>query len=164
MEQLTDHLELLKPFGLSNNDLWAVCFGDSSYFTVKCMRPFIEQSSLPSLDKLVRWNNFIPIKVNINSWRIINERLPTHINLDKRGIDLHSTRCPVCDNAQETEIYLFTQCPIALKLWNDVKTFWNLDYIDLSNLNGIITTSDSLEAHAVVRKGFDVVVQFSFGS
>lgn len=37
----------------------------------------------------------------------------------------------------------------------------NLDYINLSNLNGIVSFSDSLAFQVVVRKGLDVVVQSS---
>lgn len=67
-EQWAELQELLLPMGLSREeDTWACCFGES--------RHLIEQNSLISVGEEVRWNKFIPIKVNINSFRIVNERL-----------------------------------------------------------------------------------------
>ncbi|PWA72896.1 hypothetical protein CTI12_AA264790 [Artemisia annua] len=56
-------------------------------------------------------------KVNILAWCVSNQRLPTRYNLDRRGIDLHSTRCPVCDDDIETEEHLFATCPAAIDSW-----------------------------------------------
>ena len=53
-----------------------------------------------------RWNKLIPIKVNIASWRFENRRVPTRVNLDHRGIDLDSVRCPICDEDLETEEHI----------------------------------------------------------
>nr|GFC62721.1 reverse transcriptase domain, reverse transcriptase zinc-binding domain protein [Tanacetum cinerariifolium] len=66
------------------------------------MRKVIEGCILESDVDNIRWNNSIPIKINIHSWRLSNNRLPTRINLDAQGIDLHSVRCPICDEDMET--------------------------------------------------------------
>ncbi|GKD07621.1 RNA-directed DNA polymerase, eukaryota, reverse transcriptase zinc-binding domain protein, partial [Tanacetum coccineum] len=66
------------------------------------------------------WNKFVPIKVNILSWRIGQKRLPTRLNLDHRGIDLDSLLCPFCNEDQESELHLFGACEVASSLWEAV--------------------------------------------
>nr|GEY12020.1 RNA-directed DNA polymerase, eukaryota, reverse transcriptase zinc-binding domain protein [Tanacetum cinerariifolium] len=79
---------------------------DSYGFSVKAMRLLIMNRTPASLPA-TRWNRFIPIKINISTWRVLNERLPTRYNLDMRGIDLHTVRCPICDDGIEMEFHLF---------------------------------------------------------
>nr|GEV56215.1 probable receptor-like protein kinase At1g49730 [Tanacetum cinerariifolium] len=67
--------------------------------------------------KKVRWNHLLPIKINIHTWCLSLDRLPTRCNLDLRGIDLDSTRCPICNGNLGTAQHLFLECPIAADLW-----------------------------------------------
>nr|GEZ46329.1 reverse transcriptase domain, zinc finger, CCHC-type [Tanacetum cinerariifolium] len=86
-----------------------------------------------------RWNKLISLKVNILAWRVSNKRIPTRYNLDRRGIDLHSTRCLVCDNDIETEEHLFVKCPIAIASWKMEFSWWQLVDIPFSNLGDVLT-------------------------
>ncbi|GKD14429.1 RNA-directed DNA polymerase, eukaryota [Tanacetum coccineum] len=40
----------------------------------------------------------VPIKVNVFAWRARLDRLPTRLNLSKRGILTNSIACPICDS------------------------------------------------------------------
>nr|GEY37529.1 RNA-directed DNA polymerase, eukaryota, reverse transcriptase zinc-binding domain protein [Tanacetum cinerariifolium] len=42
-------------------------------------------------------------------------RLPTRSELDLRGIDVDSVRCPKCDNDIETKQHVFVSCPVAVE-------------------------------------------------
>ncbi|GKA96791.1 RNA-directed DNA polymerase, eukaryota, reverse transcriptase zinc-binding domain protein, partial [Tanacetum coccineum] len=83
------------------------------------MRKLIMDSSPLSYANATRWNKLVPIKVNIASWRIKNRRIPTRVNLDSRGIDLHSTRCPICDDDLEMEDHILVKCDVALNIWRE---------------------------------------------
>nr|GEU91646.1 reverse transcriptase zinc-binding domain-containing protein [Tanacetum cinerariifolium] len=78
---------------------------------------YIDKAILVPFGNEIRWNNSIPIKINIHNWRLLNDRLPTRMNLDIRDMDLNSTHCPVCDDALETAQHLFIDCTIARNLW-----------------------------------------------
>ncbi|GKD15303.1 hypothetical protein Tco_1199710 [Tanacetum coccineum] len=58
------------------------------------IRNFIDDLFLPSSDVATRWVKFIPIKVNVFSWRARRDRLPTRVNLSRRGV---SVGFPICD-------------------------------------------------------------------
>nr|GEX34916.1 hypothetical protein [Tanacetum cinerariifolium] len=100
-----------------NGNLWECIIDDSRAFSVKMMRSYINQK-FPTLQvPPTRWNTLLPLKVNIFIWRTTNKRLPTRANLDYRGIDLDSVRCPMCDDAIETEDHIFVSCSIAKDTW-----------------------------------------------
>ncbi|GKA86090.1 F-box domain containing protein [Tanacetum coccineum] len=84
----------------------------------------------------VRWNKNLPIKVNIHTWRLFLDRLPTRYNLDIRGIDLDSTRCPICDNGIETANHVFMDCSVAIGVWDSISSWWGVNDCpkDLQNL------------------------------
>ncbi|XP_071714322.1 uncharacterized protein [Rutidosis leptorrhynchoides] len=47
-------------------------------------------------------NTSVPLKVSIFTWRASLLRLPVRIELDKRGLDLDTIRCPLCDDDLES--------------------------------------------------------------
>ncbi|PWA61100.1 hypothetical protein CTI12_AA376090 [Artemisia annua] len=54
------------------------------------------------------------------------DRLPTRSNLDARGIDIDSLRCPVCNDAIESTTHLFVECTVAADIWSRIKDWWGL--------------------------------------
>ncbi|GKA91273.1 putative RNA-directed DNA polymerase [Tanacetum coccineum] len=127
------------------------CMNDSRCFTVSSMRKHIESFTLCTDVEKIRWNNLIPIKLNILTWRISLDRIPTRSNLDSRGIDLDSILCPVCNDEIETSQHL--DCSIAKSSWILVSKCWGFhDYP--KDLPSLIKWADNTNARI-----FDAVVQ-----
>ncbi|PWA33959.1 hypothetical protein CTI12_AA623660 [Artemisia annua] len=100
----------------------------------------------------------LPIKVNINTWRLCFDRLPTRCNLDARGVDLDSTRCPICDGDLESSQHLFVECLVASSLWKIVTTWWGLnDYQNL--LPNLQSWAETVNMPTNSKACFDVVIQ-----
>ncbi|PWA67054.1 reverse transcriptase domain, Reverse transcriptase zinc-binding domain protein [Artemisia annua] len=119
--ELNSLISLLPHLSLSDaHDTWECCLNDSRVFSVSSIHRHITHHSPSMPDQRYKWNKLLPIKVNITSWRIANRRLPTRINLDKRGIDLNSVRCPIRDEALETEDHLLFYCNLANKVWKNI--------------------------------------------
>ena len=113
----------------------------------------------PAGTPATRWNRLIPIKINISSWRVLNERLPTRYNLDMRGIDLHTVRCPICDDGIETEFHLFGQCKVAIETWNGIFKWWNLTDRHFSCTADVVNLADHSNMSAQYSPILDAVVQ-----
>ena len=128
-------------------------------FTVKSLRSHITTLHYPLNPQPFRWNKILPIKINISTWRIQHKRLPTRSNLDRRGIDLHSTRCPVCDNDIETEEHLFVSCNIAKETWSKVLYWWNMHNNPIVSLPDAVNLADRVSLPTNHYIHFDVVVQ-----
>nr|GEW42763.1 RNA-directed DNA polymerase, eukaryota, reverse transcriptase zinc-binding domain protein [Tanacetum cinerariifolium] len=54
-----------------------------------------------------RWVKEVPIKINILAWKVSNDYLPTRFNLSRRGMDIGSIVCPMCNNMVESSRHLF---------------------------------------------------------
>ncbi|XP_071715097.1 uncharacterized protein [Rutidosis leptorrhynchoides] len=71
-------------------------------------------------------NKLVPKKVSIFVWRVRRERIPVLSQLDKRGIDLHSVRCPLCGDVVETVEHALFLCPKVWVIWVKVFTWWGM--------------------------------------
>ncbi|GJR57768.1 putative RNA-directed DNA polymerase, eukaryota, reverse transcriptase zinc-binding domain protein [Tanacetum coccineum] len=139
-EELIILQNLLANLHLSiNPDTW-VCMIDSlRIFFVKGMRKLISKSLNISYAPTTSWNNLVLKKVNITSWRVVNQRTPTRLNLSNRDIDLDSILCPICNEEIKTEEHLFVKCEIEKKTWAEVLKWWNICNVHLENINDIFS-------------------------
>ncbi|XP_071727188.1 uncharacterized protein [Rutidosis leptorrhynchoides] len=81
-------------------------------------------------------NCLVPKKIEIFIWRARRGRIPVRVELDKRGIDLHSLRCPVYDDGIETVDHILFKCNFAKDIWLKVLNWWgygpsNFGYEDM---------------------------------
>ncbi|GJS21657.1 RNA-directed DNA polymerase, eukaryota [Tanacetum coccineum] len=86
-------------------------------------RPSPGESTLPFLINIRR------LKLSCYTQKQVSElieRLPTRHNLDAHGIDMHSTRCAICDEDIETTHHLFIDHTLASSIWSSVATCWGL--------------------------------------
>ncbi|GJY59580.1 RNA-directed DNA polymerase, eukaryota, reverse transcriptase zinc-binding domain protein [Tanacetum coccineum] len=157
--QLIRLVNLLQNYTPSiKHDRWNYLLDPSNDFSVSSMRSHIESVMLSSVHDPVRWNKCLPLKINIHVWRLLLDRLPTHHNLDVRGIDLDSTRCPMCDDNIETTQHLFVECKVAVEIWKMVSMWWDISDFP-KDLQSLITWSDSVNLTYLEKTCFDVVIQ-----
>ncbi|XP_071712407.1 uncharacterized protein [Rutidosis leptorrhynchoides] len=62
--------------------------------------------------------------VEVFIWRARLGRIPVRFELDKRGIDLNSVRCPICDGDIETVEHILFSCQVAKDIWAKVLKWW----------------------------------------
>nr|GEV75395.1 RNA-directed DNA polymerase, eukaryota [Tanacetum cinerariifolium] len=85
-EQWLGMLSFLNSVSLSpSNDRWVCDLNDDGDFRVKDIRSYLDDMFLPSLNTDTRWIKYIPLKVNVFAWRARLDRLPTRLNLNRRG-------------------------------------------------------------------------------
>nr|GEZ22198.1 RNA-directed DNA polymerase, eukaryota [Tanacetum cinerariifolium] len=125
-------------------DRWVWILDSGGELSVKSARLYIDDYLLSIVGPPTRWVNVIPIKINIFTWRISLDRLPSRFNLSFRGIDVSSILCPICSSAGETSSHLLFSCNVARQLLFKVARLWELDiqdfhsYVDwLSWFNGL---------------------------
>ncbi|XP_071727943.1 uncharacterized protein [Rutidosis leptorrhynchoides] len=59
-------------------------------------------------------------------WRANKKRLLVLTELDKHGIDLHTVRCPACDDEVETVDHALFYCKNSVEIWSKVSEWWGL--------------------------------------
>ncbi|XP_071694663.1 uncharacterized protein [Rutidosis leptorrhynchoides] len=115
-------------FNLNNRDSWSWTLDNSGIFKVKSLSAAIDDGMFTSCGSpfgTLR-NRLVPKKLEIFVWRAIKKRIPVRCELDKRGIDLHSVRCPLCDDDIETVEHSLIFCKYAMDLWSRVYKWWGL--------------------------------------
>ncbi|XP_071739980.1 uncharacterized protein [Rutidosis leptorrhynchoides] len=92
-------LSLISNFNFDGTykDSWKWSFANDGQLTVKKLTSLIEEKAFENnnLNCETMRNNFIPKKLEVFVWRTVQGRIPVRVELDNRGIDLHSVRCPM---------------------------------------------------------------------
>nr|GEW56355.1 peroxisome proliferator-activated receptor gamma coactivator-related protein like [Tanacetum cinerariifolium] len=97
----------------ATDDRWSWDLNGEGSFVVKDLRNLIDDFMLPKEENVTRWIKYIHIKVNIFAWKVWLNRLPSRINLSRRGILLDSLDCPVCLDAPEDLYHCIFRCEVA---------------------------------------------------
>nr|GEV56852.1 RNA-directed DNA polymerase, eukaryota [Tanacetum cinerariifolium] len=79
------------------SDRWVWLLEGSEEFFVASIRKIIDDNRLLTVDTRTLWIKYVPIKVNVLAWKIKIEALPTRFNISRRGIDIDSILCPICE-------------------------------------------------------------------
>ena len=58
-------------------------------------------------------------KVLTTVWRALLGRLPTKVNLSRRGVAVSDNNCVLCLDREESNQHLFIECKIAYQVWNN---------------------------------------------
>ncbi|KAJ9562377.1 hypothetical protein OSB04_007537 [Centaurea solstitialis] len=92
-------------------------------FTVRSLRKMIDVISLPLSNQDTEWSKWIPSKVNIFLWRVLNKRLATRDNLQKRGVTITKGLCPLCMSTAENVDHVMVSCSIT-KIASAILSNW----------------------------------------
>ncbi|GKV27665.1 hypothetical protein SLEP1_g36804 [Rubroshorea leprosula] len=82
----------------------------------------------PTIFKRV-WNPSLPTKVSAFNWQLMLDRIPTKVNLLKRGIikDMEESKCVVCEEQDEVSAHLFLRCRLSRGLWEACAKWWGAE-------------------------------------
>ncbi|GJW68204.1 RNA-directed DNA polymerase, eukaryota [Tanacetum coccineum] len=106
---------------------------DDDMFSVKKLSSVVEAHCLNVGDANFEtvWNKQIPKKINVVAWRMVRDRLPVRVEFDRKGIDLHSVLCPMCDNACESIDHGIVLYSEVIKVWSLVFGWWHLGNVNV---------------------------------
>ncbi|GKE26097.1 RNA-directed DNA polymerase, eukaryota, reverse transcriptase zinc-binding domain protein [Tanacetum coccineum] len=127
LEQFTDMINSLADLQLLNmQDRWFWSLSRSGDFSVASVRKIIDDHLLPEVSSKFSWRMMVPIKVNILAWKVKLDVLPTRFNLSKRGLDINSILCPICENHAESSSHLFFACSMARDIFRNIASWWDV--------------------------------------
>ncbi|GKB66637.1 RNA-directed DNA polymerase, eukaryota, reverse transcriptase zinc-binding domain protein [Tanacetum coccineum] len=110
-----------------HRDSWYWSLGGTNGFSVASIRSLVDSHILNAGNEATHWNRSLPIKVNVFLWRLMLNRLPSRVNLDKRNIEVSSLLCPSCLDDLETVNHTFFNCEMAKDLWSLLAKWWDVD-------------------------------------
>jgi len=93
---------------------------DLQEYTVKSGYSILNCEDLMQISETfqVLWSLKVAPSALVCAWRLLLDRLPTRSNLARRGVQLESVQCPLCQEHVETAKHLFNTCRVARQVWD----------------------------------------------
>ncbi|GKB26093.1 RNA-directed DNA polymerase, eukaryota [Tanacetum coccineum] len=113
--------------------MWFWSLEGSGEFSVASIRRLIDDQRLLTVDSKTLWIKSVPLKVNILAWKIKLEALPMRFNISRRGIEIDSILCPLCDCGVESARHIFFSCCLVRQIARKVCSWWNIAYSDVNS-------------------------------
>ena len=105
----------------SVSDGWIWNEGNLKEYTVrsgyKVLSEFGNQLSNNCFREL--WSLKVAGSAQLCVWKAMLDKLPTRLNLVKRGIIIPTNLCPLCKKAEESVQHVFINCEVAQKVWDN---------------------------------------------
>nr|GEV20711.1 hypothetical protein [Tanacetum cinerariifolium] len=133
-------------------DRWSWSLSGDGEFFVSSARSFIDAKTLGTVGSKTQWYKYVPIKINILSWRVKLNNLPTRLNLSRRGMDLQSIFCSSCNHALEYTNHIFFDCSMMKELYKCIARWWNLYMADVSSYEDWWSWFSSLRLSPILKK------------
>ncbi|GKD61930.1 RNA-directed DNA polymerase, eukaryota, reverse transcriptase zinc-binding domain protein [Tanacetum coccineum] len=119
----------LEGLQMSNmNDRWTWTMVGMGDFSVASARKYIDDKKLHGPSIITRWVKAVPIKINVMAWKVRFDYLPTRLNLSRRGLELQSILCPICNKEVESTKHLFFACSTVCDLYRKIASWWDICY------------------------------------
>ncbi|GJT55644.1 RNA-directed DNA polymerase, eukaryota [Tanacetum coccineum] len=151
-------VKIMEGFTLfDSKDRWRWSLEGCSEFTVASVRNLLDANSLPVVSSKTRWIKAVPIKVNIHAWKVKLDILPTRLNISKRGMDIESILCPLCEKNVESSSHIFFTCPISREIFRKVLLWWEIDIVMVSSYDEWLEWLLSIRLHSKHKELFEGV-------
>nr|GFA04068.1 RNA-directed DNA polymerase, eukaryota [Tanacetum cinerariifolium] len=105
----------------------------SGEFSVASIRKIIDDNRLSTMDTMTLWIKYVPIKLSVLAWKIKIEALSTRFNISRKGIDIDSIICPICECGVESVRHVFFSCSLVRQIVRKVCSWWDVMYIDVNS-------------------------------
>ncbi|GKD38678.1 RNA-directed DNA polymerase, eukaryota [Tanacetum coccineum] len=110
-------------------------------FSVASVRKYIDDHKLTGSSSITRWVKAVPIKINVIAWKVRYDALPARLNLSRRGLDLQSIFCPICNKEVESSSRIFVACSLVRDIYRKIASWDGVEMMQFSklmvNLDGV---------------------------
>ncbi|XP_071740498.1 uncharacterized protein [Rutidosis leptorrhynchoides] len=152
LDELTELTNLISTVSISDRpDSWKFTLDASGIFTTSSLSNLINtlKYGVHSRNLSLPHNKYVPQKVFIFIWRVFQLKIPVRSELDKKGIDLHTILCPLCDHQIETIDHALINCPNVSSIWAQLLDWWNQNNTTISDINGAIISDQGFSHNSV---------------
>ncbi|XP_071715286.1 uncharacterized protein [Rutidosis leptorrhynchoides] len=155
-------IEIIKTSSISGNgeSSWKFLGHKSGLFVTKAMAKLIDDKIIPKESNSIATlkNNLVPLKIGIFIWRVLRRRIAVKVELDRRGIDLDTLLCPICDNVVESVDHAIYSCKSAQDIWIGIFKWWDLSLPSGYTLEDLIKCSNSFGMEPFKKKVWQAVI------
>ncbi|GKU92387.1 hypothetical protein SLEP1_g6121 [Rubroshorea leprosula] len=105
------------------------------------------------------WCRLVPTKVCAFVWKAIQDRIPSKMNLYRRGIvqNLNLATCTLCNGGIEDTNHLLLHCNFAYSVWSKCLQWWRISSVRAENCYASFEQQPASFKNANNRAGWDAV-------
>ena len=101
------------------------------------------------------WHKQFPLKVSIVTWRLLKDRLPTKINLQRRGsLQASTNTCVSGCGMAESSSHLFLHCDVFSSLWHHIRSWIGIYGADPQNISDHFYQFIHYSGYSKARRSF----------
>lgn len=160
LDDLENLLESFSPI-MQQKDRWRWMHAKKDEFEVKLIRNLVElymkEREVVEVIPTV-WSNLVPKKVSIFIWRTRNGSIPVRTQLVRRGIDIPSILCPMCNDCVENIDHVLVRCRVSRLIWEKVFAWWGIERKNIVDINQILTCGGNKKWKVESRKIWEGVI------
>ncbi|XP_071718232.1 uncharacterized protein [Rutidosis leptorrhynchoides] len=138
-----------------SRDTWSWSLASNGLFKVKILSNTIDDHLLADAvsNQGTLRNNLVPKKVELFVWRTLKKKsLPVRLELDKRGVDLNSVSCPLCDDDLESVEHAILFCKHAMEVWDRVFKWCDMGNLSYFTISEIFSNNGSTSMSGLGKK------------
>ena len=150
---------LLTNVALQTNvsDRWQWDLDKDDGYKVRDAYQALTHRAAPTLDATAHlvWHPQVPQKVSIVAWRLLKDRLPTKINLQRRRIaQVTDTICVSGCGQEESAPHLFLHCHVFGSIWQHIRSWIGVTGVDTDNVSDHFHQFFHYSGHLKARRSF----------
>nr|GEV27004.1 putative RNA-directed DNA polymerase, eukaryota, reverse transcriptase zinc-binding domain protein [Tanacetum cinerariifolium] len=112
-------------------DRYVWTLNGSGEYSVASIRNILDDFRAPTTCSPTRWVQCVPIKINVIAWKVKMDGLPTRFNISRRGMDIESMSCSLCDNGVEPSNHMLFSCSLVRHLYRNIFAWWDVLFRDV---------------------------------
>ncbi|GKV02232.1 hypothetical protein SLEP1_g14691 [Rubroshorea leprosula] len=116
------------------------------------------QQSRNNLHKRI-WCRLVPTKICAFVWKLLQNRIPSKVNLFKKGIvpDLNLATCMLCNESIEDINHLFLHCKFAYSVWSKSLQWWRISSVRADDCYASFEQQLASFKNVNIKAGWDAV-------
>ncbi|MFS8018454.1 putative reverse transcriptase zinc-binding domain-containing protein [Helianthus anomalus] len=124
-------------------DKWSWKGDKNGLFSVRGAKQVLaDPGTAAQSEVFIKWKTWTPLKCKIMVWRAALNRLPTKMELLKRGVLIEDVVCPMCGEDNETLMHLLTGCIVSTEIWARVSSWCNITPLIVFDVKDLLALAD----------------------
>ncbi|KAJ0858656.1 putative reverse transcriptase zinc-binding domain-containing protein [Helianthus annuus] len=119
-------------------DLWVWEPDKNGDFTVAAVKKWLRKDGIIRSKALMKWETWVPVKVNIFVWRMEIDRIPTRLALLRRKINIPNVSCPLCETVDESVQHLMVECGFTFGVWSKIWNWCRINGCSFYSVNDLL--------------------------